>query len=388
MRAVGAVVKKELADALRDRRSVGASFVWPILGPLMVAMMFGYIAKRRDQDRPLELPVVGRANAPSLVGWLEQQGVKVQPPPDDPEAKVREGDLDVVLVIPEDYGKDFRAGRPAAVQLILDDSRDKARASIRRVRQLLQRYSGQIGSLRLLARGISPDVARALDIQDLDMATPQRMAAQILSMVPYFVMLVAFMGGMNVAIDTTAGERERGSLEPLLINPITPLALVTGKWIVVSLFNATTTLLQLFVFRLALDRTPLQALDVFVKLEAHQIVTMMLALTPLALFAAALLMCVATMARTFKEAQTYLSLLVLVPMLPSIVLMLNPLKPALWMMLIPTFGQNLLLHGLIRGDTTPASHLLVAGGSCLLLAAGLLVANAALLRRERIVFGR
>ena len=274
------------------------------------------------------------------------------------------------------------------MRLIIDESNDKARTTIRRTRRLLNTFGAQIGALRLMARGVSPTLARAVVVEDLDLATPQRMAGTVLSMIPYFAMLAAFVGGMNVAIDTTAGERERGSLEPLLINPAPTRDLIIGKWLTTAVFNVATTVLALFGFRIALARVPLHELDIHVSLEISQILGMTAALVPLALMASALLMAVATFARSFKEAQTYLSMLVFVPMLPSIVLMLNPVNPALWMMLIPTFSQNLIVQEMMRGEAFNPLYVGVSAATSLLVTVGLVAFLSRLFRNERVVFGR
>ncbi len=382
-----AVFSKELIDSLRDRRSIMGAMILPIVGPLMFATMFTFLAEKHDRDKPAELAVIGGELAPSLIGFLEENDVEIKEPPGDPDTAVRDGDVDAVLVISEGFADDFRAGRRARVELILDSSNEDAEVTQRRIRTLLRGYASKVGNLRLLARGVAPDLAAVLDIERVDLATPKRRAAQLLGMIPMFAFLAAFMGGMNVAIDTTAGERERRSLEPLLINPAPRLGLVLGKWAVTALYNIAVAALTLVMFYLVIQRVPLHQLGLTVDYGLLQAGKILLLVVPLALFSAALLMVVSIFAKSFKEAQTYLSAMVFVPMLPSFVLMINPMKAALWMMCIPTFGQNLLVTELMRGE--PISPLHVAVASVVSLVCGLIgVAVAArLFQRERIIFG-
>ena len=388
IKALGVVFRKELVDSLRDRRSIMAALIWPVTGPLIFALMFTFIAHRQSTEKPLALAVKGAEYAPTLIRWLGQQGVRVTPAPAEPETAVRDGDEDLVLEIPGDYAEDFKAGRTATLRLIIDESRDKARTPIRRTREYLRRYSAQMASLRLIARGVSPDLANPVAIEDTDLSTPQKVAARVLSMIPFFAMLAAFMGGMNVAIDTSAGERERGSLEALLINPVPRSSVVVGKWLVVAVFNLAVAALTLIAFRIAFAYVPLHELEVQIDLGPRPILLLVAILAPLATFSAALLMTVSLFARSFKEAQTYLSMIVFVPMLPAMMLMLNPVKPTLWMVAVPSLGQILLMNDVLGGLPVGAARLAVAVVSGLVATLIILVVATRLFHRERIIFGR
>ena len=206
---------KEVLDNLRDRRSLSSGLLSSLIGPAILLALIVIIGKSVFKDQTetrLRLPVAGAERAPVLIQFLDQNGVDVVPAPDDPESEVRNGDADVVLIIPEGYGQQFSAGRPATLRLVIDSSRQSAIASVERASRILESYSQQIGSLRLIARGMNPSVVQALSIERQDMATPQTQALIFLNMMPYFIVLVVFLGGMYVIIDTTAGERERGSL--------------------------------------------------------------------------------------------------------------------------------------------------------------------------------
>ena len=385
---VRAVCRKELSDALRDRRSLLSALLYPLIMPLMVAVMFGAMSRVLSSDRPLEAPVAGREHAPNLVAWLEERGVVVEDPPADPEAAVRDGDVDLVLIIDEVYGEQFRSVQPAVVRIVHDSSRTASETSVRRVRNLLRGYSSQVAVLRLIARGVSPGVIQAVRVDDLDLATPAQSAARIFAMLPMFLIMVAFVGGMNVAIDTTAGERERQSLEPLLVNPVSRSALTTGKWIATCLFGLVATLLTLVVFVLMMRFVPLEELGMQLGLGARQLLLMSIAVAPLALFASAVQMFVATFARSFKEAQTYVSLLIFVPIVPSVALQIYPLQPTGWMMLVPALSHHLLLVDVMGGEPVTALSLLTSAVAATLLAVLLLFLTSRLLRQEKIVFGR
>ena len=383
-----AILRKELLDHMRDRRSVLTAMLFPVFGPVLFAGMFNMLASWSRQDKPLELAVAGAANAPNLVHFLERAGANVTAAPADYEEKVKDGVLDVVLVIPKGYGEDFAAGRPAHVELVLDNSRNKARTSIRRARRVLEAYGRQIAVLRLIARGVSPELAMPVDVDEVDLATSEKLAANVLNMIPMFLLLAAFMGGMHLAIDSTAGERERGSLEPLLVNPVGRPAIVLGKWAATVLVTALTVLICLVGFKVAIGRVPLEDLGVRAELGPSQMGTILAIVAPLILLAAGAQMLIATFARSFKEAQSYVQFLVLIPVVPATFLSLSPIKNQLWMMAVPFLSQDLLITSAMRGEGVDPLWLCASAAATLALGAACLLATIRLLGQERIVFGR
>jgi len=388
MSAIFVVLRKETKDHFRDRRSVLSALLMPLLGPLIFAATFGLLARQLREGKTVEIAISNGEAAPSLVQFLERHGARTRPAPADYEAQVRDGKLDVVLVIGEDYGKDFRAGRGATVRLFLDGSRTRGSVSVRRAQRLLQAYAAELGALRLLARGVSPQLAAPLAVEEVDLATPQKTAAQVLGMVPLFLLVAAFMGGMHLAIDSTAGERERGSLEPLLINPVRPREVVLGKWLATVLVTWVAIFVTLLGFLLVLKRVPLADLGLRARVGAPEVLGLLAAVIPITFFSAALQMLVATFARTFKEGQTYASLLAIVPMIPGLFFLFAPNKSSLWMMAVPLLSQTSLMAELLRGESSPASWFALAALSAVACGALCVALTVRLLGSERVVFGR
>ena len=382
------ILRKELKDHLRDRRSIVSGLLMPILGPLAFLGMFTLIASWVREDRPLRVPVTGARNAPNLIAFLQRSGALVETAPDDYEAQVRDGKLDLAISVPDDFGKEFEAGRSAPVQLVADSSRSKSRPQVMRVRRLLEIYARRMSALRMIARGVSPALVAPLELSDVDLATPEKTAANVLSMMPLFLLMTAFVGGLHLAIDATAGERERGSLEPLLVNPVSRGAVVAGKWLAVVAATVVALLVSLGGFALAIARVPLQDLGVKFHLGAPEVLGLLAVCVPLALFASALQMTAALFARTFKEAQTYLSMMVLVPIAPATFLSLQPVKSTLPAMLVPVFGQTLLMADVLRGEASPPGWFALAALSAAACSAAMLFGAARMLRSEKIVFGR
>ena len=392
MQPIWVVFQKEVVDNLRDRRTLGSAIFVALRGPLLsllLIIILGQAFFKEGSDKALVLHVIGAERAPNLVQFLEQQNATLVPGPADPETAVRNGDVELVLVILEDYPADFSAGRPAAVQIVADSSRQSASLAVNRTRSLLDAYSRQIGALRLVARGVSPAVIQPLTVQNVDTATPQSQVLIFLNALPYFLMFALFSGGAGVIIDSTAGERERGSLEPLLINPATRRAVVLGKLLAALPFAGGVLLITLAAYAVIFNLIPLEDFIGFrLSIDPLALASIFLVCLPMIVLASALQMIIATFARNFKEAQTYVGFLPLIPALPGLGLAFIPLKAELWTMLIPTFGQQLLINQLMRAEPISTVNVLISAVVTLLLAILLIAVSIRLYEREQIVLAR
>ena len=251
MKATLTVFLKEVRENLRDRRTVINTLVTgPLFAPLIFVLLINTLVTREFEkaEKPLPLPVIGAENAPNLIDALKQQRVEIKPGPADPDLAVREQDADAVLRIPKEFADAWNKGEPAQVEIIYDQSQRDANSTVARLRGILEQYDRRSGALRLVARGLSPSVTRAVVIAERDRSTAQSRASHLFSMLPYFFILGGFVGGMALAIDTTAGERERQSLEPLFANPVPRWQLLAGKLGATTAFAITTVLLSITAF--------------------------------------------------------------------------------------------------------------------------------------------
>jgi sodium transport system permease protein len=383
------VCRKELKDWSRDRRSIITVLVSSLLAPAIIGGMFTQLASRQRQVEDVTLPIVGAANAPALIDWLKQQsGVEIVDGPADPREAVRTRQEDVVLVIPEDFSEDFKASKPAQIRLISDGSSQNARPKIQRVRGLLQRYGSEIGSLRLIARGISPIVASPVVIEDVEVSSAQQRAATILGFIPLFVMIAAFTGAMSISTDSTAGERERGSLEALLVNPAPRGALAGGKWIAGTLTAMLSVVVTGSLLYALFKYIPLQDLGIRFRLGPTQAIGFLVTILPLCPLIVAIQMYVATFAKSFKEAQSYLSFLMMAQMVPGMMATMNQTATKAWMYYVPWIGQQALLTDVLGSKPISPVVFIVVGVVNVALAIVVMRATAGLLHRERIIFGR
>jgi sodium transport system permease protein len=384
-----AIVRKELLDTLRDRRTGMVTLLSAILaGPIFLLLIFNLIASQAERARDLRLPVVGAEFAPAVIAYLERQQVTITPAPADYDAQIRRGDVDVVLVIGERFGTDVAQGKPGTVRLVFDRSRDRARASIEQAEALLRGYNRAWGEQRLIMRGVASSVANPLRVETTDLATPQQSGAIVLFLVAYYGLFASVMGGMAVALDTTAGERERQSLEPLLMTPARPAEIVAGKWIAVSAFNALVVALTLTGFYLTLKFAPLPPVGVPFLFGTREFMRFALVLIPMIVMLPAILLYVGSRARAYKEAQANVSvLLFVVSLIPMIQLFMQRREPG-WLMLVPVSAQYSLLNSSLRGEAPALSQLALSWLAPAALIVVSLVAVARRLSRESILSGK
>jgi sodium transport system permease protein len=365
------VYLKECRESLRDRRVLMNSLlVGPLLGPVLFLVLMRLVVGRELEkaEQPLPVVVIGGERAPELIDALRQMGVEVRPAVADPELAVREQRIDLALRVAPDFGASWRAGRPAQLELIYDSSRREGGRDVERLRNMLDNYGHRYGALRLLARGLSPGVATPLVVASRDTATPQARGALLFAMLPYMLVLTAFIGALWLAIDSTAGERERASLEPLLINPVPRDRILLGKLLATMTFSMASLTLGLLAFLVVGIFMPTEQLGMSLALGPHFFAVVLPVLVPLVALICICQILIAAFARSVREAQTYLGIAQLVPLIPSIVLSVLPVKAQLWMYAVPLLGQQLTIMRLLRAEPVPSFALTLSALATLLAA--------------------
>jgi sodium transport system permease protein len=382
------VLRKEMRDFARDRRTfLMALLLGPLVYPLLMLGM-GKLMEARvstQLEKPLEIPILGVEHAPNLVAWLATRDIHAKPAPKDLIAAIRNQDEDVALVIAPNFDEEWRASRPAKVEIVADTTRTNADVPIERLRNALTAYSGQAGALRLIARGVNPQLTQSVAVTQRDVATPEAKQGRLMSVIlPLILVLFAFLGGANLTMDVTAGERERQSLEPLLATPVSRGTLVSGKIAAAALIGIASVILTLLSFKLsAAMSTSAMARSLDVSFLA--IGKMMLVLVPLVLIGTAMLTFVAAGAKSMKEAQSHLVWMMFMPMLPGYALMAYPLKDQqLWQYAVPFLSQNQMLVKATRGENASPEQWAIYLACALGLAVALWLAAIWRYRQEKL----
>ena len=382
------VFLKEVLDNIRDRRTLASALLMgPIFGPVLFSFVINLSIERslEDAEKTLELPVIGEQHAPNLVEFLRSRNIDTVDGPEDLAAAmdaVKVGDNEVVLVIPEAFGEQLGDMTPALVQVVSDQADRDADRDARRVRGAIREYGQLIAGLRIVARGINPQSLQAISIDDVDVSTPSGRSAILLGMMSYFFIFAALMGGMYLAIDTTAGERERGSLEPLLSLPVTRSQLIYGKIAATCLFMTLSMALSLSAFYFVLDYMPLEQLGMTPNFTGQVVISALLIFLPFILLGGALMTLVASFTKSYREAQTWLSVVLLAPTMPILIVSILMLRPRTEFMFVPSLSQHLLLVDMVKNEPLDPLHVAISVASTLGIGLLLTWACARLYRRE------
>jgi sodium transport system permease protein len=387
--ALATVFRKELRDALRDRRTaLMVLFASILTGPITLVLVAQFVSGLEEKASTLKVRIAGQEHAPALVNFLRRSDVEIEVAPADYEARVREGRMDAVIVVPADFDQRYLAGEAARVDIFYDDSRTESSPAIRQAERLLRAFNRESGMLRLMARGVSPDLTEPLKVQHVNTATPQQKGALLLFLIPMFAILSPLLGGMTIAIDSTAGERERGSLEPLLANPVRIWRVVAGKWLAAWSFACAVATLTLAGFVIAASLYAGKRIASLMTFGLPELTLFVAMVVPLAAMTAALQMLISTYGRSYREAQTYVSYLATVVSFVPLIVLFSGLKDAFWQLWVPVLGQQVVLTRIVRGDALAAIDWLIPSAVALGIAAACVYAVAHLLKDERIVFGR
>jgi sodium transport system permease protein len=390
MNAALAVFLKELTDALRDRRALAIALAMALLsGPVVFTLVSNLVSGIEERVAKREVVMVAQERAPTLVNFLQRAGATVVAAPADWSEQIRSGRLqNAVVVPPEDFEDRLARGEAVEVEVSYDESHDRAQPLVSATLRMLQAFNRELGTQRLLARGVSPLVLAALEVQERNLAAAQARGARLLFIVPWAALIISIVGALAVAIDVSAGERERGSLEPLLMNPVPAWAIVLGKWAVVMLYSVAIVLLTMAGFLVSIRLITSETLAALMQLGARELWLFCAVLLPFAALMAAVNMLAATFGRTHKEAQTYVSYIAMAAQFSAVVPIFLTVRDSVWQLLVPSVAQLTVLMKALRGEPLSAFELLLPAAVCAAGLVGCLYAQARLLARETIVFSR
>lgn len=386
MHAILTVFRKEMVDHLRDLRSILISMIYPLMGPLLLGLMFSFVGNTMQvrEAPPLVVPIVHAESAPELVRYLEASGATMRPIDGDARALVQGGWTAFALILPARPASIRES--PVTVQVITNPSRFDSIVATGRLVELLNAYQSETLHRRLDAIGVPAETMNILKIEQENVGRAAGPAVIFLTMIPPFLIFTLFTGGVHVALDSTTGERERGAFEPLLMNPVTRFQVLSGKLGAAMVFTLLALAVQGAGFWIMLHSVPRESLGLVAPPGALRLMLVVSVCLPLVVLAAATQLLISAVTRTMKEAQTYLGLLPLIPGLAGMVLALAPVNARPLLAAIPTFGQTLLMGQLVRSEAVSWVFVGITGFATLATTGLLLWLGFRLYRREAILF--
>ena len=346
---------KELRETLREKRTVGLLLLFTLMYPVMIGVLLTQIIDRstRSDREGIELAVIGAHRAPTLMAQLKQKNITVIDTAPLNEAGIealldKKDKLAGVLRLSDKFTENYAAMRPARIELWFNSAAESG-PQRRDVEDVLEAYGANIASARLLAHGVSPAALAPIQVQRYDTGTNASRSAGFIGSMLSMLFFPAFFCGMSAAVDSTAGERERRSLEVLMAQPARAWEIITGKWLMAGTLAVIGLTLELILAHVVLSWLPLEELGMTWSLSGFDIAIVCIVALPLALLAAALQIALAMNAKSFKEAQSLLSIVLLLPMLPGVVVSMMDLKTATWMYAVPMLSNQTLLREMSKG---------------------------------------
>jgi sodium transport system permease protein len=374
------VFRKELVDALRDRRTLFMVLLSSVaIGPVVLIALSALVAGIEQRAEERRAVVVGIEHAPTLRNYLERQTWRIEAAPADYEARLATQKLgEPVLVIGKDFETELAAAQAPLLEIVSSSANPRAAQSVGRLARLVRGFSNEQAMLRLALRGVAPATLDVVDLQERDLANPQARAAQLTGMLPFFVLMAVLYGALNAALDTTAGERERGSLEPLLMNPAARSSLVLGKWGAVAAVAMLIALLSCLSFLPAQALLRSETLAAMFQFGAREVALFLALLAPLAAALSAAMMAIAIRCRSYKEAQANNTVVVLAVSLLPLAGLFNQTGEAPWHLWIPALGQVTLMNRVLKGEVVGLPDVAIA----LAVSAAITVASIVFVARQ------
>lgn len=357
MNAIWTIFRKEMIDAVRDKRTVMVVLLSALLGvPLILFVLSEVLSQVESQEENRVVLQVGIESAPTLENYLLRQGYELKPAPQNYEKKLRTKDLaQPVLVIPSDFADKVEHGEKAQLEIVFDTANTQAQYGVWPLHRLLEGYAQENAATRLMMRGVAPDVLNVIEVNEHHLTTGDERKVTVTAILPFLLLMVIVMGGMYAAIDTTAGERERGSLEPLMMNPISGWHLAAGKWAAVSTISALVVVLTLLSFFPSQWLIRNEMLKAEFQFGVREAVRFLLILLPFAGAFSAVQIAISLSCKSYKEAQVRNQLLSLVVSLAPIAMTFTPGREPAWFQWLPVLAQNLMMSHALKGQAVDAA---------------------------------
>lgn len=378
-----ALLSKELKEAFRDRRAMMMALMMAMLAPVMIFVMSKVMIKETVETPAIYLKITGAEYAPKLLQALSDENIlQFRNVPNNKKNIWNERNIN--LTIPESFNQDMLEGKPIDIYLSADYSEKANLSGLRRIKTTIHYFAQAIGYKRLLVRGIDVRLLQPIKIIEQDISLPNSNAMMISMMLGLYLLMAAFMSGLPVAIDASAGERERNVLEMLLCQPVSTVKIVTAKLCCASFISIIGVVLTLSLTTFTVSFIDLTKIGASFNLDLYTITALLLLLFPICFFASSLQLFVAFQSKNFKEAQSMVSMIIMLPAMVPIIMLFVDDKP-MWLDWLPISGQSLIMESLFKGLPVSWGLLCFTGVITITMTTFLVMLMARKLRSEKVV---
>ncbi len=378
-----ALMAKEFKEAFRDKRALMVAMSMALMMPVMIMVMLKVAIKEAVDNPAVYVKYIGEEHAPKLIKALKDQNIlSFADVPEDEERNWNERNIE--LTIPDSFNEDMANGMPIELVMRADYNEKSLSTPIRRIKDVVRAHSLTIGYKRLLVRGVDIKLLQPIKLLEQDTSLPSSNAVMISLILGVYLMMAAFMSGLSVAIDSSAGERERNVLEMLLCQPVSTLKIVLAKLTCASSIAIISIILMLILTSVAMNFVDLTKIGATFNINVVTFATLLLLLIPVCFLAASLQLFFSFQAKSFKEAQSTVTMLIAVPSMIPIALMVMDDKPA-WVNWLPISGQSMLMEDVFKGLPVDWNALLFTSAATIAVTAGLVLTLAKKLTSEKVV---
>jgi sodium transport system permease protein len=362
-RNIGIVYRKELTDSLRDRRTVISMLVVPLIVMPLLTIGMGILSVTLVGLAMREVPrvmILGGNDSPRVLADLRQLAdVQIVPAKPDYADEITNKQIRAAVEIPEGFDAKLSSGQSSTVKIYMYEGEMKSGFGADRLQRFFRELRDRAVREHLEARQLPENLAHPFDIEEKNVAPPEKVGGALIGgIVPYFVILLCLTGAMYPAMDLTAGEKERGTIETILCSPVSRTHLVLGKFLMVLTASIATAVLaiasmavsfgagkkMLLAFTFGAADKALQ-----ITITGKAIASIFLVVLPLAVFFSAALLALSLFAKSFKEAQSYLSPLMIVVVLPAVAALLPGVELTPALALLPVLNTSLVSKEIITG---------------------------------------
>ncbi|MET3107688.1 sodium transport system permease protein [Oxalobacteraceae bacterium GrIS 2.11] len=369
MNAMLAVAYKELLDALRDKRTMLMVLIITLFGmPFMMVVISESANRYETQVEKKEIWVAGINNAPTLQNYFERQGYKIKQAPADYEHQLQTKDMiDPVLLINADFQEKLARGERPTVFIVLDVANQDSQTGVAPLHRLMQGFGNELAGLNLAMRGVSPEILNVVDVKERHLSRTADSGAQLKGGLSLMLMLTMVSAGLYAAIDTSAGERERGSLEPLMMNPVSSWMFALGKWLAVCALTMLVVVFSVLSIFPASFLVRNETIRIMMQFSGLELLLMILVMLPLGLTISAVQIAIAINGKSHKEAQARCTILVVAAPLVSMISLFKQGADPVWYKWVPLIAQNQLMGKILNNEVVGAADMFAPVLTCVVI---------------------
>jgi sodium transport system permease protein len=388
------VFRKEVRDMLRDKRAIRSMIVIPVVAFPLLFLVIGKVQKSLSENTQKEVAVVmvhGGADSPKLLDALHHfSAVEIVPYAPDARQQVSDKKIRALVEIPDGFDASTLGAAPPQISIDYYFSDTKSELAKDKLQKFFDDYRVRLAREALTSRGLPSSLLEPFTVDAQNVAPPSKVGAAIFGgIIPYFIIIFCFTGAMYPAMDLTAGEKERGTLETILSSPVSRTDLVMGKFFTVFLASVLTAVLSLF----SLGVTFSQREKIFgsssaapqFTIDPTAVVAVIALLLPIAMLFASALLAVALFAKSYREAQTYISPLVFIVIAPAVIGTLPGVELDWKTAFVPILNTSLVSKEILAGNHPWPLMLAVFGMTCVYAAIGI-AAAVRFFNREDVLF--